>query len=812
MVSGLLLGWGSLVCQVLADTPQADMPWLPPRKSAVEITQEEWDGMKAITERYPAPKTAPGVSDSGKNYYARYGDGLSRPKTWADVTPGHLARRGESHLALLCDMPRLYFADPTEKGRENAKQFFLEQVRLTLDKEDKNSGSGRTYQIVKAGFHDNVLAMKDVLKEEGLYDDFARVWSMHKRFMLQEHPMENMDWTRDRVSLAWALTANMDDGPEKLYRLRLLQRATSMSYDSLVTSDGGAIHHGCDHISYASYSMDDICDIAIKAYGTPFQLSDATYRNLKAYAWVHGLSTIGTDYPGNLQVRVRLGPMDINVEKWLPAMADMTCSPDPLLAGMYMTKFRDHTNGVIAETVERYRSSGVEPVGMNAHHSYNIASAAIHRRGDWLVTIDGCRNSIKAMELYTWAGTPRSYMPNSVFGSIQILSRPHRGREHGYVPEGWDHNHYAGVTAPVLPYELLMTQRQTEQIRNGSRFGGGTSLGPNGVWGLIFNRYGQELCRKSAFCFDNRITVLTSDIQPLTSSYGTPRRKKGSKEPPPPKQPPFPTHTTLFQFALPEPTTPMSVNGKPVTAFPYASRIELSQPVRLRDHRGNGYFVHAVEGDTLRVARRTQHSYNFSQLHKGSAIRKLWSKNTRPPELKQLLAACEPIPGDFGVAWIEHHPIAERVGGAFTIFVQDTSSFSRMPYTILRQDRTAHILRDMPSQTTGYVVFEPNEKLGHGALRMISRPSTVMIQETGKGELSVSISSTDHESDVALLKGVRAGVPPYVPEPIVLTLAGAWRVGQSERDDLKLSLQDGTTRIIIPYLDYMPVRFGLEKK
>jgi chondroitin-sulfate-ABC endolyase/exolyase len=786
----------------------------PERKAANEITQEEWKGMREIADRFPAPEIAPGVSTSGKNYYARYGAGLPRPETWADVTPEHLAKRGEHHLSLLCDMPRIYTTAPTEEGREKAKQFFLDQVRLTLETEDENSSSGRTYQIVRVDFKQNILAMKDVLKEEGLYDPFARVWSMYKRFMLQEHPMENMDWTRDRVTLAWALTANMDDGPEKLHRLRLLQRATNMSYEHLVTPDGGAIHHACDHISYASYSMDEVIGLAVELYGTPFQLSDETHRRLKTFAWAHGLSTMGAAYPGNLCARVGLGTMDINVEKWLHAMADMTTPPVRDLAAMYLAKFASNTNGIVGETVQRYRDAGIEPFDMNAHHSYNISAAAIHRRGDWLATIDGSREPIKAIELYAWPGTPRSFMPNSAFGSIQILSKTRAMDEQGYTTTGWDYNHYAGVTAPVLPYELLMTQRKTEQVRNGSRFGGGTSLGQNGIWGLIFSRYGQELCRKSAFCFDNRITVLSSDIQPLRKDFNVPanKRPEASKG----ETQAFPTHTTLFQFALTDRTAASEVNGDSVSTFPDTRQMALNQPVRLRDHMGNGYYVHSNGNNSLRVARQTQDSYNFySDANKQlpPETRKLIAKHMRPPALKQVLEHCKPTPGDFATAWIEHKQTETRGTAAFTISVQSEPLSAPLPYRILQQDRVAHILRDTPSKTTGYVIFEANSNLSHGPLRTINRPSTVMVQENVEGGLTCSVSSTDAAADAVLIGKGDPQDPPFEAEAsarsIVLNINGMWELTTSERDDLVSKHQDGNTQITIPYRDYMPVRLEL---
>ena len=115
-------------------------------------------------------------------------------------------------------------------------------------------------------------------------------------------------------------------------------------------------------------------------------------------------------------------------------------------------------------------------------------------------------------------------------GSIQIIKRAFQGKESGYVNAGWDHNHYPGVTAKVFPLHDLMTRRETEQIRNSSNFAQGTSLEQNGMWAMIVKAK-EELCRKSVYCFDNRITVLTTGIRIDDTA---------------------PVHTTLFQYDLEE--------------------------------------------------------------------------------------------------------------------------------------------------------------------------------------------------------------------------------------------------------------------
>ena len=666
-----------------------DWSWLPPRKTREQIAPEEWAGMKQITERYPRPATAPGVeaqarAGKSRSYFTRYayaGDDLKRPETWKDLTAKHLEICEKYNMSMFPDLARICHTDPTEEGRQKARELFLKQARFSAGMEEQNSGSGQSYRIMKVNMTENILAMADVLKEAGLYDDLVRAWGMHQRFMLKEYPKENMDWSRDRIPMAWALVANMDDGPEKLYYLRLLQRATSTSHALLLSPDGGGIHHNMDHLSYASYSFAKLYPVAIKAMGTPFQLTEEVHANLRAYAWAHALASVGVLFPDNLAGRPNLVPTGLpQQETWLREMAQAMDTPDRMLASMYLAKFDDSAGqlarfgGPVDEQAKaaagQFRKEGVEPFSLRAHHSYNISAAAIHRRPEWVVSVNGTRAPLtKGMEHYQWPGSPRSFMSNMAFGSVQILRRVNeadllaarkkletehqdetdpeakekaiqkgvyawRNRAMGYVIAGWDYNHYPGVTAAVVPLHQLSLLSYSDRRPNNSDFCGGTSLGENGIWGMIrARRPGQALWRKSAFCFDNRITVLTSDI-----SYPVSPGKKGKRPPS------YPVHTTLFQFAMVERKGPAELDGEMVEAFPFEKEMPLDRAVHLSDHKGNAYTVHPAPESRLFMARRSQHSFHVLSLREDTPeeVTKLRARRMRPEALERVLNCAKP--------------------------------------------------------------------------------------------------------------------------------------------------------------------------
>ena len=761
-----------------------ERPWLPPRKTAEQITPEEAEAMRKIASLFPAPEKAPGVP---AKYFVRYGGQVTEanpapPTRWDQLSEELIKRcRNTRNWSMLSQLALICHEDPTPEGRAKAKELYLDCARQFASSEGAAKGN-TSYLIARVRFAANALAMKSVLQNAGLYEPLVRPFMM-EGFMTAKRPALNMDASRSNLPLSWTLVANMEDGPEKLYRLRLLQRATSLSMARLFTPDGGGMHHRCDHIAYASYSVPPIVQLARKLHGTAFRLDDTARERLRAFARAHAFGTVGLRYPGNLNARAFVGDSGLgSLPGILRELAEMGAPDgsgpvDREMAALYLAKVTDRGD----KAGQRHRKLGIEPATLSGHLSYNISAAALHRRGKWLVSIDGSRSDHRGVEIYASPGTGNSYARYSCFGSIMILATPDpksgkiTAAASGYRADGWNWSYFAGVTSAERTFDRLASKRPG-YVRNNSSFGGGTSLGEDGIWGL--DVVGDVKCRKSAFCFDNRITVLTSGIQP--------------------RNPKDRAVTTLFQLALNAPEEPVFVNGASISDFPYEQEFSLEEPVRLVDNRGNGYYVHDTLGETLRLRRSTQAWYYMSDMRPDApeGIQKLRRLNRLTPE--QLRTASEhlrPRRGDFALAFIDHSEKPSQKSCAFTIFVRQAPPEGALPYTILRQDQVAHILRDNPSRTTGYVVFEPEQELKEGPLRSSGRPCFFMARESEEGTLSCSVGSTDQKDR----------------SPIVLRLRGRWTVVIPGAEDMECKQDGETTTVTIPYRDYMPVRFALRE-
>lgn len=718
-----------------------------------------------LAARFPIPEQAPGVAE---RWFSRYGGIGQPPGSWDQMTPELIARGAQANLSLLCQLPAIVQNDSTETGQAQARDLFLTCARRFIAADDMNRG-GTTYMVERTDVAANALVMRDAMQEAGIYDEFVRIW-MLEDFLYAKQPSLNMDWMRARLPVAWALVAAMQNGPEKLYRLRLLLRATNAAMLRVFTPDGGGIHHTCDHLAYGAYSLVDIVTLAKQLYGTSFELSAAAHERLRAFARAHAFGTLGQNWPGNLRARAQFEPIRFKeLPTILGLLSQMGHPLDREMAALYLAK-AGANDDPFSPLATRCHALGVEAADLSGHYVYPVSAAALHRRDDWLVTIDGARQDRRGIEIYAPPGTGNSYTRNSCFGSIMITTRK---RPSAYGGDGWDFNFYAGVTSVVLPPEMLTTAKRTGYVFNQTHFASGTSLGGNGVWGMVAK--GTARCNKSAFCFDNRITLLTSDIEEAANEQ--------------------PVVTTLFQFALPSRDEAVTLNGAAIRDFPHDSSRELDAPMRLQDNQGNSYVVHPTRGETLRIERLSQSWPFYDRLRADTpaevtALRqKRWLKL---PEKRLLAKHSVGRTGDFVRATINHSDRASEGRAAFTILVGAPPPAEALPQQILRQDSVAHVLRDEPSKTTGYVVFQKQAPLDAGPLLNVSRECVVMVSERPGGRLAISAATSVFLDQ----------------QPVILWIAGAWA---DTSTPVVTRVTDDHTELAVPLDSYLPSTFVLQQ-
>jgi hypothetical protein len=173
---------------------------------------------------------------------------------------------------------------------------------------------------------------------------------------------------------------------------------------------------------------------------------------------------------------------------------------------------------------------------------------------------------------------------------------------------GWDWRLFPGTTAMLRnPQDLFVPLDRNYYIRNyydGAWFSGSTTLERDGIWGDLHKtqRYWVNgdihpiainmQFKKSAFCSDNRITVITTDIGQNTPDSDNPAIDTNFV-------------TTLYQnsFAADPAMETCWVDGAEVSAFPTETTLPTGTAHTLVDNEGNGYFIPASQ-PPLRIARR----------------------------------------------------------------------------------------------------------------------------------------------------------------------------------------------------------------
>jgi hypothetical protein len=304
----------------------------------------------------------------------------------------------------------------------------------------------------------------------------------------------------------------------------------------------------------------------------------------------------------------------------------------------------------------KFLELGIKPFAYNGHMTLNGSAIALHRREPRLVAIAGeykFRDSHEGKPSYI-AAAFNDYSRN---GSVFVVSagNPQSPWESGFSLEGWDSRLIPGTVRYLGETETQIHQRKN---RSKSAFGGGTELDGDGIWGMEFvhdsgTKPDNIRFHRSAFCFGNRITMITTGIG----------RGPAAK----PSERDMPFAVTLFQNAFggggiteetkeqtahfgylaprkPAPTPPeqepLWLEGRKITAFPFEQVLPPGSVRCLVDNKGTGYYAPA-ESPPLRVTRPEQ-KWNF--------IWNGWGKNgARFPDINP--DRYSPSTGNFATAW-----------------------------------------------------------------------------------------------------------------------------------------------------------------
>ena len=567
-------------------------------------------------------------------------------------------------------------------------------------------------------FYTAPVIMREVLRGAGLEHDVqqAMEWFSGVGEVKLPPSVPGMDIDAFNTSLIGRLASivMLPDTPEKAAYLTAFSRWVDNGYKvtegtgPCFKSDGTVFHH---RHHYPAYAVDGLSGGGVNAVWllskTRFAVSEESHAILKRALLEMRFYCNLRSFPLALSGRHPDGKGALI--PWHYARLAVAGSPDgrqeidPELAAAYL-RLCDGEDRYTRLFAEQGIAAEPSPEGTRVY-GYNASLA--HRRGDWLVTAAGHSRYLWAAEIYQGCNHYGRYLTN---GSLQLLGDgdPVSAFGSGFRQEGWDWCHIPGTTALAIPMEQMKADIRNvdtfsgyeEMLLSDEAFVGGVSHeGRNGLFAMKLHDHdkynGTLRARKTFFLFDNRVVCLGSDIE---------NRAEGG------------VHTTLFQNFLEKAADPVTVDGEPVTAFPYEAT--LPQGGVLRDNLRNLYVIPA---GTVFVKKSRQHS-----LHEETDA---------------------PTENDFATAWIDHGAGAVEGQGYEYLMVVHASEdeaaryAGTLPYEVLRRDSTAHILRDRPTGIVGYALFCGGE-VNEGLLERVSQPALVMIGGDGTS-LTVSVADPD---------------------------------------------------------------------
>ncbi|MEG1864708.1 MAG: chondroitinase family polysaccharide lyase [Alistipes sp.] len=519
-------------------------------------------------------------------------------------------------------------------------------------------------------------------------------------------------------------------------------------------SDGTVFHHRHHYPAYAVGGFDGGVNAVWLLNGTQFRVSAQSHENLRKALLEMRYYCNLRSFPLALSGRHPDGKGEL--VPWHYARLALSGTPngkEPLdreLAAAYLRLAEGADN-----YTRQFAAQGIKaepsPEG-NRVYGYNASMA--QRRGNWLLTVAGHSRYIWSAEIYQHANHYGRYLTH---GSVQLLGDgdPIGSAGSGFSRDGWDWCHIPGTTALERPMpEMKADVRNVdtvsgyeEMLLSDEAFAGGVShKHRDGLFAMKLHEHdkynGSLRARKSFFLFDNRMIALGSNIENAA---------------------PGEVHTTLFQNVLSDPSDAITVDGKMITEFPYhATR---NGGTVLQDNLRNAYFIPQGE---VHLSRALQHSLDEE--------------------------TDAPTQGNFVRAYINHGGVVSNGRYEYMQVVHasdsEVASYGRVaPYEVRRCDAQAHILRDKPSGTTAYALFEAGA-VNEGWLVETSLPSLVMISGDTKA-LTVSVCDPDlrfyegPSDEVFSADGQRTERSiysrkwidsPSIPSEVRLTLRGHWQL------------------------------------
>ncbi|MGG1515718.1 chondroitinase family polysaccharide lyase [Paenibacillus oryzisoli] len=598
----------------------------------------------------------------------------------------------------------------------------------------------------------------------------------------------------DAAEKAWELVAFRDWLSQSMLPAKGLRAAYKI--------DGSAYHHVNHYPAYAVGGFQGVTPMMYVLSGTPYRIHEQAHATIRKALLAMRLYSNKREWLLSLSARHPTGRWALDPEPfaWLARCGtpDGNNELDVEVAAAYL-RLLEPTEST--EAVRLFQANQLTPEpAPTGHWTMNYAALAIHRRGEWLAGMRGHSRYLWANETYVSANLYGRYISH---GHLQIMSKgePIANEASGYHHDGWDWNRWPGTTTIHKPIAELRSDVRNvdtlsgfeEMLLSDETYAGGLHFKQeNGMFAMKLHEHpkyeGSHRARKSAFFFDHLIVCLGTDIENDNEEQ--------------------PTETTLFQQHLPHPHDAVWLNDtEPVQTFPYFQKKQLDKAIWIVDNKGNGYYVPG--GQALGLSKSMQHSKHQ--------------------------ATDADTQGDFAAAWLEHGTSPQGGRYEYAILVNttagETEAFcARMQspgtaaYTVLRQDRSAHVVTDTASGITAYALFETDDSVNTGRVSAVDTPCMVMMREEAGG-LTISVVDPDLrlyegvEADQYDENGIQKEVSVYsrdwvhaesIPHTLRLTLQGLWAEQEALTDIRVQRTDNGFTVIEVTCKDAMPREFTLQ--
>ena len=704
------------------------------------------------------------------------------------------------YFALMNRIAVAYNNASQAKDKEALKDMFLAMYDHITDQGIAyGSGLGNIthYGYSFRGLYTAYFLMKDVLASTGRLSDAEKtlLWyaMTNEIFIKPEKYGIDMDAFNTTTTGRICSILIMEDSPEKVRYIKSFRRwidngcMPAEGLDGSFKTDGAAFHHCNNYPAYAVGGLTGATNMIYLFNRTSFAISKEAHETVKNVLSAMRFYCNKTHFPLSMSGRHPDGRGElIPIHYGRLAVAGSPDGEDEIdseLGAQYLRLVANSQdsekpeympqsqNKMEQELIQRISAKGIhaenDPVG---NLSFGYGCVSVQRRDNWSAVVRGHSRYLWAAEHYLGANLYGRYLAH---GSMQIFT----GNENetvtpfssGWVQDGFDWGRIPGTTAIHLPVEQLKANVLNvdqfsgfeEMLFSDEAFAGGlTHRGKNGVFGMKLHEHdkynGSHRARKSYHFFDGRIVCLGSDIENINGDYNT--------------------ETTIFQLAVTDDNTLNYWNT-------YSGKKNY-----WIDHLATGYYVPNKKENNLNFER------NFPQYSR--------KQNTG-----------EETSGNWVALTVNHGKAPKGQSYEYLVIPKTDekemlSVSKKSPYKVLQRDRNAHIVKDIATNTTSYVLFETPFVLPAGILQKADTACLVMVEETGN-QLNLTVCNPD----LALYRGEADEIfdengkriersiysRPWRSDksqeiPVTITLKGKWNV--HETDNCKIVSVDNKQTVL----------------